>query len=220
MSDAVDLDAPQPDDPAPEWVPVEHRFAGLDRRTIAPALGVLAFLLFLTFGLPFVNAAISAEDPVEAGDVMRVGSGVTFVPAVGWNVEQGLRVAEETGSAVPLPAVLTQGTVEVIVSVDAFDGTPAELLDLIDSTKVGIQDIEDFQLVTDQRTVTTTSGIQGVASGFTGVGTEGVLAAFVVDGHGIEVIAYGSHGDLLQYADDIEAMIDSIAYMPVAPVAS
>jgi hypothetical protein len=71
MSDAVDLDAPQPDDPAPEWVPVEHRFAGLDRRTIAPALGVLAFLLFLTFGLPFVNAAISAEDPVEAAGRFR-----------------------------------------------------------------------------------------------------------------------------------------------------
>ena len=47
--------------PPDDWVPVEHRFAGLDRRTIAPSLGVLVFLLFLAFGLPAINGAISSR---------------------------------------------------------------------------------------------------------------------------------------------------------------
>ena len=220
MTDGSDVSVPASGAVPDNWVPVEHRIAGLDRRTIAPALGVLVFLLFLTFGLPLINGAIAADDPVVAGDVLRVGSGVTFTPTVGWNIESGLRATDETGSAAPEPALVTNGTVAMSVAVDSFDGTPAELLDQIDATTVGIQNLEGFQLVTDERSVSTTSGIQGVASGFTGVDTEGVLAAFVVDGHGVEVIAYGSAADLLTNSVDIQSMIDSIAYTPIPKVAS
>ena len=219
MSDApggsVQVRTGAPDD----WVPVEHRLAGLDRRTVAPALGVFLFLVFLGFGLPAINDLIAVDNPVQPGDVLNAGSGVTITPAVGWNIDSGLRTTDQTGNAAPELVVLTNGTAAVTAKVDSFAGTPAELIDQVDSSTVGVEDIANFQLVTDRRTITTASGLQGVAQGFTGTETQGVIAAFVVDGHGIWVVAYGNHDDLSLYADDIEAMIDSITDAPVPKVA-
>ena len=64
------------------WVPVEHRILGIDRRTIAPSLAVLAFMVLMAVVVPSIDDSVDYDDPIVAGDVMDlVGGTLTFVPA-------------------------------------------------------------------------------------------------------------------------------------------
>src|SRR5262245_9135453 len=65
-------------------VPVEHRWLGLDRRTLAPGLGVLLLALLWAVVLPAVNEAVPDDREVGAGTVLVASHGVTVVPPVGW----------------------------------------------------------------------------------------------------------------------------------------
>lgn len=197
-----------------DWVPVEHRIAGIDRRTILPALLVLALALIAGTVLPRINASLKADDPVKAGDVMNLGKGLVMVPATGWQVESGFRTTDTpaAGTAAGAPPVkLTQGTVVLTVSVDPFTGTPDELLDAVNEITTATKGIDKFSTTGDRTTVTTSSGITGVVENFTGNEVQGKLAAFVVDGNGITVSAVGVPDDIALYQAQIEAMVESIA---------
>jgi hypothetical protein len=89
----------------PDWVPVEHRWFGLDRRTFKPALLVLAIALVLIYGWQAVNAAIPWDNEIKAGDVLDLGSGATAVPPVGWQLESGALVG---GAGAGSPVVLAK----------------------------------------------------------------------------------------------------------------
>ncbi|GAA2648828.1 hypothetical protein [Paractinoplanes durhamensis] len=66
-----------------DWVPVEHRWFGLDRRTFRPALISLAVALVLIYGWPALNKAIPWHNEITAGQVLDLGGGATAVPPVG-----------------------------------------------------------------------------------------------------------------------------------------
>ena len=199
---------------APEnWVPVEHRLLGLDRRTIAPALFVLALAFICATVIPAINNAIQPDNPVQPGDVLNLGKGLTLVPARDWNIVTGLRVSDETSSPATgsAPNVeLSNGSVMFKVAEGPFTGTPNALLDQINQNKTGVKDIDELASTGDRVTVTTAQGATGVVETFTGSEVGGKIAAFVYDGTGVQITVLGLPEDMALHQDDIQAMVDSI----------
>ena len=198
----------------PDWVPVEHRFLGLDRRTIAPALAVLALAFIFATVIPAINAAIKPDNPVRPGDVLNLGNGLTLVPAQDWNIVKGLRVgdatnAPATGSAPPVE--LANGSVSLRVLVGPFAGTPNALLDQINRLNTELDGIDQFATTGDRVSVTTAQGATGVVENFTGSAVDGKIAAFVYDGTGVEILVVGLPEDMALHQDDIQTMVDSLA---------
>jgi hypothetical protein len=87
---------PPPDD----WLPVEERVLGFDRRTLWPGLVILAVRAIWVHVIPAINDAIEFDNPVESGDVVDLGNEeLTFVPAVGWSLEAAHDLAEQIAVA-------------------------------------------------------------------------------------------------------------------------
>jgi hypothetical protein len=214
MSDATGQVPPPA--PPPGWVPVEHRVLGIDKRTIAPALLVLGLLVLLAFVVPAIDDAVPYDDPIVAGDVMDlVGGRLTFVPADGWNRVDGSLVGEGAVEVPGSASVLTMEDISVSITTGAFEGTPDELLDQINRVNEALKDPRGLGASGARQTVTTESGIVGVAETFTGVDQKGITAAFVVDvdgtSVGVEVVVKGSVQSMSDHFDEIVAMLDSIA---------
>lgn len=192
-----------------EPVPVEHRVLGLDRRSFPLAFAVIAVFLFLTVVVPRVDDAIDWDDPVRAGDRLALTDTIAVTPPTGWEVEQGFRVGEG-GSAVDSgQASLSGDGVVVTVVPDDFDGTPAELLGQIEKVTSSTQD-PSFRVSEEPGTVTTTSGEVGVVQPYRSARGDGVIAAFVLDGTGVEVTAYGPPAQMRAAATEITDLIASI----------
>ena len=64
----------------------------------------------------------------------------------------------------------------------------------------------------DSSAITTESGIRGVLTSYSNSSTDGVIAAFVVDGKGIEVVSTGPSDVAPAITDDIARMIVSIGH--------
>lgn len=161
-------------DTAPRgWVPVEHRFLGLDRRTFAPALSVLAIALLLLYGLPALNAVIPWHNEIRAGDVLDLGDGATAVPPVGWQLEDG--VLAGTGSANPtsLQVQLAAGGASIVLRGTPFTGTAEAFLDQVQRAEGSPPGVDG-----SRGTVTTASGLVGVAQGSTSPTGDGLDVAF------------------------------------------
>jgi hypothetical protein len=76
-----------PTAPTANWVPVEQRLLGFDRRTLWPRLLALAIWVIWASGVPAINSAIEFDNPVVAGDVIDLGDQeLTLLPALGWNL--------------------------------------------------------------------------------------------------------------------------------------
>ncbi|MEU6137085.1 hypothetical protein [Nocardioides sp. NPDC047086] len=175
----------------PDWVPVERRWLGMDRRTLLPA-SVVALLVVITFWvLPSVDSSVAVDDPIKAGDVVQVGQGVEFDPAVGWNLESGLRAGTATSGTYPDSAKLTKDGVTLTVTTGEFDGTATALLAQLrrNNAKLGPNAL-DLQSGT-AATFRTAGEITGVVARFSTTTAEGLLGALVSDGQGIEVTVYG-----------------------------
>ncbi len=71
-----------------------------------------------------------------------------------------------------------------------FDGTPAELLDQVEKVTSATDD-PSFQVDGDPATVTTPAGEVGVVQTYSSVIGDGLVAAFVIDGTGLKITAYG-----------------------------
>ncbi len=174
------------------WVPVEHRFLGLDRRTLAPA-GVVALLVALALWIvPGIDDAVPVDDPIRAGDVVQVGPGVEFVPVTGANLVDGVRRGElGVGESYPDHVALTYEGVTFRVVADTYDGTPAQLLAQIKKNNEGFRDDGGFRVTGDPVTLTNSAGDRGVIAHFDGIEAKGLVAAFVFGQTGVEIIAIG-----------------------------
>ncbi|MFD4327252.1 hypothetical protein ACFWQC_21605 [Nocardioides sp. NPDC058538] len=196
----------------PDWVPVERRWLGMDRRTLLPA-GVVALLVAITFWvLPGVDSLVAVDDPIKAGDVIQVGRSVGFDPAVGWNLESGLRSGSATSGTYPDSATLTKDGVTFTVTTGEFDGSATALLAQLrkNNGKLGPNAL-DLQSGT-AATFRTASEITGVIARFSTTTVEGLLGALVSDGQGIEVTVYGPAdmaGDR-HLENQIVAMLESV----------
>lgn len=196
-------------------VPAEHRVLGMDRRTFGLAAAALAVYLLWAWVVPRIDRSVPFADPVEAGDVVQVTPRVTMVPAVGWDLQGGLLVTDRTrsGQTTADTVVLVGDGVSFYAQPGPFDGTPAQLLDqatLITSTAGAKQ---GFRVVGERQTITTRSGLHGVAQGFRSTRSTGLIAAFVAD-EGIEVQVVGAPAQMTSQADEVYAMVDSLTEAP------
>ena len=203
---------PRPSD----WVPVEHRILGIDRRTIAPALAVLAFMVLMAVGLPAIDESVDYDDPIVAGDVMDlVGGTLTFVPAEGWNRVDGSLVGEGAPESVGSVSTVVIEDITLSVTTGEFEGTPDELLDQINELNDTLQDPRGLGAAGPRQEVTTPGGLTGVAETFTGLDQRGVTGAFVVDvdgtSVGVEVVVKGSVESMSEHFEEIIAMLDSMS---------
>lgn len=197
------------------WVPVERRWMGVDRRTIPPAIVSIVLIALFSLVLPALDRSIDHEREIEAGDVVNLGSGITFVPEVGWGLKDGLLVGHDTVSRVEegshLGATLVHGGVTFTVTTGAFTGTPDELLDRVQSLNEAFKRVDSGTHGSERVTATTDGGATGVAQSFTGVNVDGVITTFVIDGVGIEFVVSGPPGSLDVNTDAINDMIASLA---------
>lgn len=197
-------------------MPVEHRLLGIDRRTILPALGVLAFVVLMAVALPALDESVAYDDPVAAGDVMDLVAGrLTVVPAEEWNRVDGSFVGEGPPESVGSASVVAVEDVRVAITTGAFEGTPDELLDQINDVNDDLQDPRGLGSAGPRQEVTSAGGISGVAETFTGLDERGVTAAFVVDvdgtSVGVEVVVRGSAESIGDHLEEIASMLDSMS---------
>ncbi|MFD1811480.1 hypothetical protein [Rhodococcus gannanensis] len=196
-------------DPGDRWVPVDRRWLGLDRATVVPALVVLAVAFVMAVVLPALNTQTAYDDRVAEGDVLELGGGIEFDPAVGWGITSGVRAADRPASgSFPPQAVVEGGGVSLTIRTGEFDGDAYELLDQIRSTSKAL----DSDLVIEGNAVetTTASGERGVITRISSSQVDGTMAAFVIDGHGVQVTAVGPAGTERGQADAVARMISSI----------
>jgi hypothetical protein len=113
----------------------ERRSLGMDRRTIAPALLVLALAVVMSIVLPTVDSETAYRDQLHQGDIAEIAEGITLVPASGWDLASGALVGE-TRSPIGSTATteLVHGSVTFFVRTAPFDGMPSALLARIDKT--------------------------------------------------------------------------------------
>jgi hypothetical protein len=191
-------------------VPVEHRIFGMDRRSFPIGLIVIAVFLVATVVIPRIDRAIEWDDPVKAGQRLSLTESLSFAPTTGWNVERGFRVGTSKAVLGHGPATVVGDGVTFEVFPDSFDGTPAELLRQIDKVTSATGNDPSFQAHDDPTTVETSAGDTGVLQTYSSIRGDGIIAAFVIDGTGIRVTAFGPPEQMTAAADDIEAMIVSI----------
>jgi hypothetical protein len=199
--------------PPDGWVPVERRWLGLDSRTIVPALVVVALALLAQFVLPAVNAALAYDDPVRPGDQITVRGGITFTPAVGWGIEQGFRTGEPGPSgSYPNMARVVSGPSSFRVETGPFEGTATQLLAQIDQTSALLNFGHGPQVTSAPVQFRTSSGLEGVLAHYQTIQLDGVVAAFVVDGLGVKVVARVPNDVGTATTRDVATMIASIAH--------
>ena len=197
----------------PGRVPVEHRLLGLDRRTIPFALVALAVWLLWAVVVPRLDAAVGFDREVRAGERVALGDTSSFAPAPGWGLRGALLTTDRTRSGVRSADEFTvvKDNVVLTVKVGAWDGTPRSLLDQITRISTTLDDGEDgFTLSTRPTTLQTSAGATGVVEGYRSARNDGVIAAFVFDGEGVELQAVGPRDQMAHHDEEIEQMLRSV----------
>ena len=202
------------------WVPVEDRVLGLDRRSLAPALIVLAFVFVFTVAMPALDRATSSDDPIVAGDVIDLASGqLVFTPTVGWNLDEGLRYDPTRSEQPASTSAVSRDDVQLSIRTGPFDGDPNALLDQINKENEDLKDQRGLGRA-GPKTSVEVGGTTGVAETFTALNEKGLVVAliFEVDGAelGTEVTVRGTSASIDRYQEDIAAMIDSIRLLPAS----
>jgi hypothetical protein len=202
-----------------------RRWAGLDRRTVGPALLVLALAVVMSVVLPSIESTTSYGDQVDKGDVAEIADGLTLVPATGWDLATGALVGH-TRSVVGTTATteVVDGSVELQVQTAPFDGAPSALLTRVNKIDADLERLRGGATATTRRyAVRTRQGAVGVAQDFVGVHKQGTIVAFVLRSRapstgsqgeasreGVVAFAAGPKGSISRRRDDIVAMIRSI----------
>jgi len=195
------------------WVPVEHRWFGLDRRTFTPALITLVAALVLVYGLPALNAAIPWHNEIRAGDVLDLGDGATAVPPVGWQLEAGTLTGGAGANPTSLQVLLATGGATIELRGAAFDGTARAFLEQVLRSEgdraPAVSGAFD--------TLTTDAGLVGVVRSTTGPGGDGVDAAFKMatvapdTAPALVVRVQASPGQFERHRDEVTALLRGIA---------
>ena len=193
-------------------VPVEHRWAGLDRRSLpyaAVALGVLALWAWV---MPWVADQVAWDDPIEPGEAIQVTDEVTMAAAPGWGVVSGLRTSDDTrsGETSTDQTVLVKDGVVLSIVQGPFEESPARLLDQAELIVGALAGDSGFAVKGEVTNRTIASGLRGVAQDFTSASGVGTITTFVVDDTGIEIQSAGPRAQMAAHADEVEAMIDSL----------
>ncbi|MFF5078740.1 hypothetical protein ACFY36_16935 [Actinoplanes sp. NPDC000266] len=201
---------------APEdWVPVDRRWLGLDKRSLLPAVVVAVIGLLLATVLPLIDRAVPLDDPIKAGERLDLGGGLVITPPVGWELEQGVRLGAST--TVPTSprtanAAVSNDGVTVNVDIAPFTGDPAALLDQLDENRSRSSLLPEFSITGGRSTIAAGSGLTGLAETYTSASAEGAITAFTLpaEGLGLTVSAQAPLGQIAAYQDQIAAMTRSL----------
>jgi hypothetical protein len=206
-----------------------RRSPAIERRTVRPALLVLALAALMSVVLPAIDSATSYREQVDSGDVAQIADGLTIVPTPGWDLATGALVGHTRS---PLGTTATtevvDGSVELQVQTAPFDGTPSALLTRINEIGADLERVQGSAAATTRRyAVKTRHGAVGVAEDFVGAHKQGTVVAFVFRPRGVSassqgdatregvvVLASGPPGPISRRRDDIVAMIRSIRTAP------
>lgn len=199
-------------------VPPEHRFLGLDKRSIPLAVTAALIWGLWVLVVPWIDGHIAWDDEVEAGDVFRIHPGITITPPAGWGVQSGIRTTDKVVSGVDYSdlTLVTDGLF-ARVTTGTWNGTPLGLLDQIVAITTTESRKEGFRVAGQPETVTTTSGSTGVAKGFVSARNSGFIAAFVFSGTGVQIQVVGSADQIAAHAHEVTAMVESLDATGVTP---
>jgi hypothetical protein len=210
---------------APSTTAVDQsRIAGIDRRTVVPALLVLALAVLMSVVLPSIDNETAYSSQIAHGDVAQLADGITLVPAAGWDLTSGALVGQvrsPVGSTATTQLVI--GSVRFTVQAAPFSGTPSALLRRINRINDDLAQARGGATAMGRHyRVATREGVVGVAENFVGVARQGSVLAFVFRTppaagsqgqpmrEGVEVVVSGPDGPLSRRRDEIVAMIRSI----------
>jgi hypothetical protein len=162
------------------------------------ALGVVAVLGGLAFGLPAVDRAMPAERAVRHDKPYLIGGGVTVLPPRDAVLDvTGTRPGDNEGTV-----LFRLGPVRYSIVVRPFDGT----LDAAATRlRQRITDTSGYQVTGSQLTIATAEGLTGIQGGYTAPGRGGRYSVFVANGHTIEITVSGADLDLGRTLPAIEA---------------
>lgn len=179
---------------------------GLDRAGCLPALGVAFVALFFAAGLPAIDRLVPGLAPIAPGTLLQVGMGVTVTPAGGWKLNRSAQ-ATVPGSRIEL----TNGGTRFRVFVEPYSGTAQARFEQVSNE---IAKAYGIVVPGSGTAVATRGGLRGLRGAFTSLKTDGVYAVFVTRATAIIATALQPRGANQGNADDVAAMIDSIAVGP------
>ncbi|MFD9701064.1 hypothetical protein [Lentzea sp. NPDC059081] len=194
----------------PEWIAVEHRVLGLDRRTFRPALVALVVALLLAYGWPALDAALPWHNETKPGDVLDLGDGATAVPPVGWQLESGTLAGAGSVSPTSVDVRLATGGATISLRGAPFTGSADAFLDQVLRSE-GAQGVDG-----SRGTLTTAAGLVGVVQGATGPSGDQVVAAFkMAPGNGdtapaLLVTVRTAPGQFEHYQDSVGELLHGI----------
>jgi hypothetical protein len=162
------------------------------------ALGVVATLAGLSFGLPALDDALPSQRAVPTDRPYPIGAGVSVVPPVGSTVDQtGTRPGDGEGKA-----LFRVGPVEYAIEVRPFEG---DLRVAADRLRKRITGTPGYQVTGAQLAVSTAGGLPGLQGGYTAPGRSGRYAVYVAERLTIEITVSGTDLDLGRTLPQIEA---------------
>jgi hypothetical protein len=203
-----------------------QRVAGIDRRTIGPALLVLALAVLMSVVLPSIDNDTPYREAVHKGDVVEIADGITLVPAAGWHLASGVLAGRtRTPAGSTGTTELVDGGVDFDVQAAPFAGTPSALLGQVNKINADLAHARGSTATTSDRyAVTTRQGVGGVAEDFAGVEKQGSIVAFVFRSRaestgqstreGVEIVVSGPRGAISRRRDAVVAMIRSLRTAP------
>ena len=198
--------APPGVSPAP-GAPVRRTLLGLERDGLGWTLAIGAIALILAVGLPLADSAVSTRHAVPAGSVTSVGLGVRITPAPDWSIVP--QPAGESGRA-----QLTRSGALLTINAVSYTGSTQEAYDRL----AAAIDAEDgVRSPPTPETITTASGLVGIASAFAASTEQGYFAAFTANGT-LAVVIAESPLDAFHVVDqDFLRMIGSVEIGRSAP---
>lgn len=186
---------------------------GLDRRALKLAITVVLIVGLWIGVVPLINHFLHYDDPIKDGQQLLVAPGITFTPPTGWNLEQGLRTTDKTRTkATGSPIELVEGAITMTVDSAPFKGTPEELVEKIEKTPFSNED--ETLNATGEKLPVLVSGTQaeGIIEHYTAPSSEGIAAAFVLDGTGVTVKVVGPSAQMSDDSDQIGESIGSFVF--------
>jgi hypothetical protein len=202
----------------------EPRVLGIERRTIAPALLVLALAAVMSIGLPALDAGTPYHDAVHTGDVTQLVSGITLVPASGWDLADGALVGQaRTPVGDTAQTELVHGGIDFFVQAAPFAGGPSALLTRVNRINAELLRARGRVAATSGRyAVRTRQGDVGAAEDFVGTTRQGSVIAFVFRSpaastaaknaptrEGVEIVVSGPTSEIARHRKAIVTMIRS-----------
>jgi hypothetical protein len=201
------------------------RVAGIDRRTVGPALLVLALAGLMSLVFPLLDSRASYRDTVHKGEVAEVAAGITFVPTPGWSLATGAVVGQTRSQVGSTQATeVVDGGVDLSIQAAPFAGSPSDLLTRLNRIDRDLRHARGrTATVTGRYAVTTRQGVVGVGEDFSGATTEGSVVAFVFRtravatgsqarpaSEGVEIVVAGPRDSMSRQRDAIVAMVRSL----------